>query len=107
MKTSAASGTVVVHVVQRNTRHAELVEYPLAAGGISVGVAGDTGGNVIVGNAGVNKSFGSSLETHLRVVDKAARLNELGEANAENIGVLLAGGHGEVFGDVRRLEREG
>ena len=88
VQTSRASRAVVVHVVDGDLGHAELVEHTLAAGGVAIAVASDTLVNIVVVDLGIEHSLDTSLETELSVVDLAAGLDELGHAHAEHVAWL-------------------
>ena len=71
MEACRASGAIVVDIVDGNLRHAELVEDPLAAGGVAIAVAGDTLVDIIVIDLGIEEGFDPRLEAEFRVVDYA------------------------------------
>lgn len=94
---SAARRAVVVDVVHGDARHAELVEDALPAGRVAVAVARHGLVNLVVVDVRVEHRFYARFEAELRVVDFAARLDELRHAHAEDVDGLLLGDHGDVW----------
>lgn len=92
VQAGGAGGAVVVDVVDGDLGHAELVEDTLAAGGVTVTVAGNTLVNIVVADLGVKHGLDTGLETELGVVNLSARLDELGHAYAEDVASLAGGG---------------
>lgn len=90
----AAGAAVVVDVVDRDARHAELVEDALSAGRVAVAVARDTLVDIVVVDVCVEHGFDTRFEAELRVVDFAAGFDEFGHADAEDVGGLFLGDHG-------------
>ena len=77
VQTGGASGAVIVDVVDGDAGHAELVEDALAACRIAVAVACDALVDIVVVDVRIKHGLDTSLEAELRVVDLAARLDEL------------------------------
>ena len=77
-----AGGARVVHIVDRDLRHAELVEDSLATSRIAVAVACYTYLDVIIVDAGIEHCFAACLEAQFGVVHKVAWFDEAGEAIA-------------------------
>ena len=94
LQTRAARCTGIVRVVDGDVGHAELIEDALAGGGVAIAVAGDAGLDVVVGDVGVEKGFGAGFEAEFGVGAEVAGFDELGEADAEDVGVLLEGHDG-------------
>lgn len=93
-QTSAASGAVVVDVVDGNLGHAKLVKDTLTAGAVAVAVAGDALVDIVVVDLSVEESLYTSFESELSVVHQASGLDELGHAHAQDVdGRLLLGRH--------------
>ncbi len=86
MQPRRSSRAIIVHVVNRNLRHAELIEHPLPAGAVAVAVAGDALVDVIVVNLGVEEGFDAGFEAEFGVVDLSAGFDEFGHANAQDVG---------------------
>ena len=85
MQACRARTTVVVHVVDRDPRHAELVKDALSTRAVAVAVACDPLVDVVVVHPRVQHGFHAGFEAHLGIVDLAAGLDELGHADAENV----------------------
>ena len=56
-----AGRTVVVHIVDGDARHAELVEDALAACGVAIAVAGDAQVDVVIVEVGIEEGFDAGL----------------------------------------------
>ena len=69
MQPCGACGAVVVDIVYGNLRHAELVEDALAAGRVTIAVAGDSLLDIVVVDLGVEEGFDARFETEFGVVD--------------------------------------
>lgn len=82
IETGAAGRAVVVDVVDGNLSHAKLVEDTLAAGRVTIAVAGDALVDVVVVDLGVEHGFDTCLIAKFRVVDFATGLDEFGHAHA-------------------------
>lgn len=63
MQTCRSSGAIVVDIVDWNPRHAELVEYSLAAGAVTVAVAGNTLVDIVVVDLRVEECFDTGFES--------------------------------------------
>jgi hypothetical protein len=96
VESSRASRAVVVDVVYGDTGHTELVEDALTACRIAIAVACDTLVYIVVVDVRVKHSLDTGLEAELRVVDLAARLDELRHAYAEDVDGLLLADHGGI-----------
>jgi len=66
-------------------RRTELIEYPLPTGTVPVDIARYPEVDVVVGDSCINHGFHTSLVAHLGVVDLAAGLDELCDADAEDV----------------------
>lgn len=76
-----------------------MVEDALAAGAVSIAVAGNAHVDVVVVYLGVEHGFDAGFEAQLGVVDFAAGFDEFGHAYAEDVdGGFLFRGH---LGDSR------
>ena len=84
-----ARGAGVVRVVDRDARHAELVEDALAGGRVAEAVARHAQLDVVVRDLRVQHRLDAGLEAELRVGAQLARLDELRQADAEHEGVRL------------------
>ncbi len=91
-----ARRAVVVDVVDGDACHAELVEDALAASRVAVAVARHTLLDVVVVDLRVQQRLDARLEAELRVVDLAARLDEFGHADAEDVDRVGGAGGGHV-----------
>lgn len=85
VETRAARRAVVIDVVDGYLRHAELVEYALAARAITVAVAGHALVDVVVVDLRVQQRLYTGLETQFCVVDFSSGFDELGHAYAEDV----------------------
>jgi hypothetical protein len=90
MQTSGARTAVVVHVINWDLGHAELVKDSLATGGVAVAVACDALVDIVVVDLGVKQGFDACFEAELSVVDFASWLNEFGHAYAEDVAWFVA-----------------
>ena len=86
MQTRRPSRAIVIYIVDGNLRHAELVEYSLAAGTVAVAVTGNALVNVIIVDLGVEERLDAGFEAEFGVVDLAAGFDEFGHTHAENVG---------------------
>jgi len=95
---------IVIHIVNGNLRHAELVEDALAASGITIAIARHALLNIVVVDFGIEHSLDTGFETELSVIDFATGLDELGHAHAEDVDGFFSAHHfersldGVVFG---------
>lgn len=71
MQTGRASRAIVVDIVDWDLRHAELVEYTLAAGAVAIAVAGDALFHIIVIYMSIHECFDAGFETEFCVLDCA------------------------------------
>ena len=85
MQTCGSGAAIVVDIEDGDPRHAELVEYSLAAGTVSIAVTGYALIDVVVIDVRVEESFDAGLVAEFGVVDFAARFDEFGETDAEDI----------------------
>lgn len=85
MEAGGSCGAVVVHIVNGNLSHAELVKDSLATGGISVAVAGNSGVDFIIVGLRVDEGFDAGFKTEFSVVDFSTRFDELGHAYTEDV----------------------
>jgi hypothetical protein len=87
-QTSGTSRAVVVHVINGDLGHAELVEHALTAGGITVAVACYALLDIVVVDLCVQQGLNTGFETKFGVVYFSTGLDELGHANAEDVAVF-------------------
>ena len=69
MQACRAGGAVIVDIVDWDLRHAELIEYPLAAGRVAIAVAGDSLVDIVVVDLGVQEGLDAGFKPELGVVD--------------------------------------
>lgn len=81
-------GACIVLVVDGNLGHAELVEDALSRRRLSVGVAGDSGLDVVVRDVGIQERLGAGFEPQLGVWSELSGLEELGQADTQDICVV-------------------
>ena len=82
VQTGRACRAIVVHVIDRDLGHAELVEDALAAGGVAVAVACNALVDLVVVDLGIEHGLDAGFEAEFMVIDFASGLDELGHANA-------------------------
>lgn len=86
MQARRAGGAIVIHIVNRDLGHAELVEDALAAGAIAVAVARNALVDIVIVDLGVEESFDAGFEAEFCIVDLTSGFDEFGEAYAEDVG---------------------
>lgn len=85
-----ACAAVVVHVVDWDLRHAELVKDTLPARRVAVTVAGDALVDIVIVDLRVQHRFDARFETKFGVVDFPAGFDEFGHAYAEDVAWFVA-----------------
>jgi hypothetical protein len=87
--------TIIIHIINRNLRHAKLIKDSLAARRVSIAVAGNALFHVVVVDLGVQHGFDTGFETEFRVVDFSTGFDEFGHAYAEDVDRFcdFPGGH--------------
>ena len=98
MESGGSGRARVVRVVDRDAAHPELVEDALARRRVPVAVACDARLDVVVVDARVQEGFDPGFEAEFGIGAGLARLDEGGQADAEDVGGDGAGvgGHGVV-----------
>lgn len=78
--------TVIVLIIYRNARHAELIEDALAARAVAVAVACDAHLDIVVRDVRVKEGFDAGLVAELGVFDFTAGFGEFRHTDAEDVG---------------------
>jgi hypothetical protein len=93
MKTGRSSSTRIIRIVDRDAVHPELIKDTLAAGGVAIAVAGDAGLHVVVCDLGIEHRLDTRFVPELRILACSTRLDELRQANAQDVRGSVAFAH--------------
>ena len=69
MQARRSRAAMVVHIVDWDLGHAELVENALAAGGVAITVAGNGLVYIVIVELGIEKGFDASFKAKFSVID--------------------------------------
>ena len=86
MQSGGPSRAVVVHIVDGDLGHAELIENSLTASAVAIAVTSDSLIDIVVIDMGIEEGFDTGFETELSVVNLATGLDKLGQTYSKHVG---------------------